>query len=68
MTKFNIEKIVKPSIKEIAKYVPGESANDESEGFIKLSSNESPFKPPKKIFSSLKKFLRTQIFILMVIH
>ena len=67
MTKFNIEKIVKPSIKKIAKYIPGESANDESEGFIKLSSNESPFKPPKEFFIS-KSFLKKQIFILMVIH
>ena len=57
MTKFNIKKLVKPSINKIAKYIPGESKNNESIKYIKLSSNESPFKVPGKIFSSLNKIV-----------
>lgn len=57
MTKFNIKKIVKPSINKIAKYIPGEAKNNEDEKYIKLSSNESPFKIPERIFSSLNRVI-----------
>ena len=50
MAKLKIENIVKPSIKGIAKYVPGESPDKNSSKFIKLSSNESPFEVPVKKF------------------
>ena len=53
MAKLKIENIVKPSIKGIAKYVPGESPDKNSSKFIKLSSNESPFEVPVKNFSSI---------------
>ena len=36
MAKLKIENIVKPSIKRIAKYVPGESPDKNSSKFIKL--------------------------------
>ena len=51
MTKFNIKKLVKPTINKIAKYIPGEAKDNEGEKYIKLSSNESPFKIPERIFS-----------------
>ena len=55
MTKLKIENIVKPSIKGIAKYIPGESPDKNTSKFIKLSSNESPFAIPAKNFSSINK-------------
>ena len=58
MAKLKIENIVKPSIKGIAKYVPGESPDKNSSKFIKLSSNESPFEVPVKNFSSINKILK----------
>ena len=58
MAKFKIENIVKPTIKGIAKYIPGDSPEKNNSEFIKLSSNESPFEIPKKIFSSVNKVLR----------
>ena len=58
MAKFKIENIVKPSIKGIAKYIPGESPDENSSKFIKLSSNESPFQVPAKNFSSINKVLK----------
>ena len=58
MAKLKIENIVKPSIKGIAKYVPGESPDKNSSKFIKLSSNESPFEVPVKNFSFINKILR----------
>ena len=57
MTKFNIKKLVKPTINKIAKYIPGEAKDNEGEKYIKLSSNESPFKIPERIFSSLNKII-----------
>ncbi len=58
MAKFKIENIVKPSIKGIAKYIPGESPEKNNSKSIKLSSNESPFAIPTKIFSSVNKILK----------
>ncbi len=48
MEKKTISKLVKPTINEIAKYIPGDSSIDGKKNVIKLSSNESPFKIPKK--------------------
>ena len=55
MIKKNIFNSIKPSINEIAKYVPGESSIGGRKSVIKLSSNESPFKIPKKIFVKASK-------------
>tara|TARA_B100001057_G_scaffold463037_1_gene516609 strand:- start:1310 stop:2176 length:867 start_codon:yes stop_codon:yes gene_type:complete len=55
MIKKNIFSSIKPSINEIAKYVPGESGIKGRKNVIKLSSNESPFKIPKKIFVKANK-------------
>ncbi len=57
MTKFNIKKIVKPSINKISKYIPGESINTKGSEYIKLSSNESPFSVPSKILTSLNQLI-----------
>ena len=57
MNKKKILKLIKPTINDIAKYVPGESKINGEKNVIKLSSNESPFVIPKKIFSSAKKTL-----------
>ena len=56
MQKKIISKIIKPTINEIAKYIPGESFIDGKKDVIKLSSNESPFQIPKKV-STLSKEL-----------
>ena len=58
MAKFKIENIIKPSIKGIAKYIPGESPDKNNSKFVKLSSNESPFQIPAKNFSSINKLLK----------
>ena len=50
MKKIKIFDLIKPSINEIAKYVPGESKISGTKNVIKLSSNESPFNIPKKIY------------------
>ena len=50
-----ILKLIKPTINDIAKYVPGESKINGEKNVIKLSSNESPFVIPKKIFFFCKK-------------
>ena len=55
MIKKNILNSIKPSINEIAKYIPGESSIVGRKSVIKLSSNESPFKIPKKIFVKANK-------------
>ena len=55
MIKKNIFNSLKPSINEIAKYIPGESSIVGRKSVIKLSSNESPFKIPKKIFVKANK-------------
>ena len=55
MIKKNIFNSLKPSINEIAKYIPGESSIVGRKSVIKLSSNESPFKIPKKIFIKANK-------------
>ncbi len=52
-----ITKIVKPTINQIAKYIPGESSIDGKENVIKLSSNESPFKVPNKVSVISKKLI-----------
>ncbi len=57
MNDFNIENLIKPSINEIEKYLPGESSNLNNKGVIKLSSNESPFTVPKKIFKQTSNLL-----------
>ena len=49
MQKNIISKIVKPTINQIAKYIPGESLIDGKGNVVKLSSNESPFKIPSKV-------------------
>tara|TARA_B100000989_G_C19530162_1_gene469188 strand:+ start:624 stop:1742 length:1119 start_codon:yes stop_codon:yes gene_type:complete len=51
-------KNVRPTINEIAKYVPGEyTANSKNKKVIKLSSNESPFEIP----SGLKNLISNQL-------
>ena len=57
MNRKNFSKIVKSTINDIAKYVPGESSIDDDKNIIKLSSNESPFKIPNKILTSTKKLI-----------
>ncbi len=57
MQKKIISKIVKPTINEIAKYVPGESSINGNKKVIKLSSNESPFEIPRKIYSLSKNII-----------
>ena len=55
MVSFNLKDIVKPSINEIEKYIPGESLSTNSkEKISKLSSNESPFKIPRKVINKVK--------------
>ena len=54
MKKQRIQNLVKPSINKISKYIPGESKISGNKKIIKLSSNESPFKLPKSLFSKLK--------------
>ena len=54
MSKNKILNLIKPTINEIAKYVPGESEIDGKKNIIKLSSNESPFQIPKKFTLTLK--------------
>ena len=60
MQKKIISKIIKPTINQIAKYIPGESFIDGKKDVIKLSSNESPFKIPKKV-STLSKELTSKL-------
>jgi histidinol-phosphate aminotransferase len=57
MQKKIISKIVKPTINQIAKYIPGESLIDGKSDVIKLSSNESPFKIPSKVSAISKKII-----------
>tara|TARA_B100000963_G_scaffold334627_1_gene327981 strand:- start:1244 stop:2344 length:1101 start_codon:yes stop_codon:yes gene_type:complete len=57
MQKKIISKIVKPTINQIAKYVPGESLIDGKKDVIKLSSNESPFKIPNKVSAISEKLI-----------
>ena len=57
MKKKTISKLVKPTINEIAKYIPGASSIEGKKNVIKLSSNESPFKIPKKIYSLAKNLI-----------
>ena len=57
MQKKIISKIVKPTINQIAKYIPGESLIDGKEDVIKLSSNESPFKVPNKVSAMTRKLI-----------
>ncbi len=53
MKKFKIQDFLKPTINDIAKYIPGESFVSGKKNIMKLSSNESPFKIPKKIHSKV---------------
>ena len=53
MNKYSIKKLVKPTINQIAKYVPGRSSIEGKDKVIKLSSNESPFELPKKILDKI---------------
>ena len=53
MKKYSIKKLVKPTINQIAKYVPGRSSIEGKDKVIKLSSNESPFELPKKILDKI---------------
>ena len=57
MQKKIISKIVKPTINQIAKYIPGESLIDGKRDVIKLSSNESPFKIPSKVSAISEKII-----------
>ena len=58
MVSFNIKDIVKPSINEIEKYIPGESLSTNSkEKISKLSSNESPFKIPRKVINKVNSLV-----------
>ena len=62
MSKNKILNLIKPTINEIAKYVPGESKIDGKKNVVKLSSNESPFSIPKKIFASSENLLKKSNF------
>jgi len=57
MKKNKVFNLIKPSINEIAKYVPGESKISGAKNVIKLSSNESPFNIPKKIYKIAGKLI-----------
>ncbi len=57
MVNFNFEDLVKPSINEIEKYLPGQSKLGGNEKVIKLSSNESPFILPKTIYKKTRNLL-----------
>jgi len=59
MQKKIISKIVKPTINQIAKYIPGESLINGKGNVIKLSSNESPFKIPSKVSIFSQKSIST---------
>tara|TARA_B100000900_G_scaffold329269_1_gene289686 strand:+ start:104 stop:1201 length:1098 start_codon:yes stop_codon:yes gene_type:complete len=48
-----IQTLTKPSIKLIEKYIPGESNSRNNKNIIKLSSNESPFKIPNRVYSGV---------------
>ena len=52
-----VSKIVKPTINQIAKYIPGESLINGKKDVIKLSSNESPFKIPRKVSAISKRLV-----------
>ena len=54
MVSFNLKHIVKPSINEIKKYIPGESLSSKEKY---LSSNESPFKIPRKIINKVNSLV-----------
>jgi len=55
MIELKIEDLIRPSINEIEKYLPGQSKIDGEKNIIKLSSNESPFQIPKRVFSRLEE-------------
>ena len=58
MTNFNFENLIKPSISKIEKYIPGESLDlNKNPNVIKLSSNESPFLIPKKVYNETQKLI-----------
>ena len=57
MQKKIISKIVKPTINQIAKYIPGESLINGKKDVIKLSSNESPFKIPTKVSAIFERLV-----------
>ena len=57
-----IETLTKPSIKLIEKYVPGGSYSNNDKKIIKLSSNESPFKIPNKVYSEGKSLIANSNF------
>ena len=63
MKKNKVFNLIKPSINEIAKYVPGESKISGAKNVIKLSSNESPFNIPKKM-AQILNFLDFSSFFL----
>ena len=58
----NFEKNLKPSINKIKKYVAGKVINSKSKEIIKLSSNESPFKIPERVFTNINRTLRRSNF------
>ena len=55
-------KLIKPTINDIAKYVPGESKINGEKNVIKLSSNESPFVIPKNFFLLQKTLEQAHLF------
>ena len=58
MPDFSFENLIKPSISRIEKYIPGESIDlNRNPKVIKLSSNESPFSIPKKVYSKTQKLI-----------
>ena len=63
MQKKIVSKIVKPTINQIAKYIPGESLINGKSDVIKLSSNESPFKVPTKVSSIFENKLLTFLYV-----
>ena len=57
-SKYPFFKNLKPSLKKISKYVPGESEDKNNNRIIKLSSNESPFTLSKKILLNISTKLK----------
>lgn len=57
-SKYPFFKNLKPSLKKISKYVPGESEDKNNNKIIKLSSNESPFTLSKKILLNISTKLK----------
>ena len=58
----SFEKNLKPSISKIDKYAAGKVIFSKNKKIIKLSSNESPFRIPERVFTKINKTLRNSNF------